>query len=99
MLIEEYLSPTNMTLCETVDSSQNTNSNSSYSVSLYMMEEAGEKPSFILTKNKAIFLSCLYLEGIGIFAKVTSPSNNEVQNLQQENEKRKIAKFLFKKCG
>ncbi|XP_025082798.1 TELO2-interacting protein 1 homolog isoform X2 [Pomacea canaliculata] len=69
MLIEEYLSPTNMTLCETVDSSQNTNSNSSYSVSLYMMEEAGEKPSFILTKNKAIFLSCLYLEGIGIFAK------------------------------
>ncbi|KAK7093641.1 hypothetical protein V1264_007349 [Littorina saxatilis] len=77
MLLEEYLSYDNMTLCETKPQTQlvpvsSSSSSSSPSVSLYLMDDCdAEAQQTATTRNKAIMLTCLFLEGVAVCAKVT----------------------------
>lgn len=71
MLLEEYLSQANMCLLDTNTAPVPSSSSlSSSAVSLYMMGESDPQTSVIYTRNRAIMLTCLYLEGVGAFAKV-----------------------------
>ena len=68
MLLEEFLSYDNMTLCD----ARNTLFSSSSSVSLYLEKEDSDLDvaQAAVSRNRAIMLTCLYLEGVAVCAKV-----------------------------
>lgn len=75
MLLEEYLSYDNMTLCDaksTQTLSLPTLPSSSSSVSLYMTDyfSVDDITQTAMTRNRAIMLTCLFLEGVAVCAKV-----------------------------
>nr|KAG5707350.1 hypothetical protein BaRGS_005317 [Batillaria attramentaria] len=70
MLLEEYLSPANMNLTDISSTVSPSASSAAAAMSLYVMGDGGTHRSAIKTRNRAIMLTCLFLEGIGTFAKV-----------------------------
>ncbi|KAH9513682.1 hypothetical protein Btru_041802 [Bulinus truncatus] len=71
MLIDEYLSPSNLKLIKDITSSQQQSAKNSTSTSLVIIKQdhtLSQQDNSLANKNRTILLTCLFMEGLGKFA-------------------------------